>query len=907
MRHWFLSYNSQDLALMEALEAALARKDLGARIFFAPKSLRAGGYWLPALAAAIAESTAFVLLVGPNGLGPWQLIEYYEALDRRVKDPAYPVILLLTADRAAPGLPFLRQLHWIVTPALASEETVGRLLEAASGTRSGQRELWRHTAPYRGLAAMTESDSDFFFGRDQKIVEVISILAAAPDHLAILFGNSGVGKSSLAQAGVLASLARQQWPDHANDAVPWPKAFRESRHWCFLKLRPGAEPLKALIEPFLRTWRLEATDPLWGIRQAEWIGALSDGKLSLRDLIDATERRYAELRQPAPAAFFLYIDQGEELYVRADERQRRRFSALIGESIADPRLRAIMSLRSDFLGALQNDEALFNVHRKLDVPPLRAAELSEVVSRPAQILSARFETDHLANDIAQRAAADSTKDTGALPLLSYLLDDMWTKMVQRGDGTLLLPPGAIELGRVLVERADAFLADHPDSEDQVRRIFTLKLATVREDGVPTRRRALRSEFCANEWRLVGELADHPNRLLVTATPEDSETYTEVAHEAIFSCWDKLREWIAAEREFLAWRNGLEVGERTWQAAPKGVRNDALLAGHGLAQAARWLAQRPGDLSRAQRDFVNRSIKQRRLRQLRAVAAVLGVAAIAAVAVVGWQGRDYLQLRFDLWRHVLSANAERSVQPRQEFQECSLCPAMITLPPGEFMMGSPEDESGRDRNETPRHKVTLAAPFAVAKFAVTFAQWDACVAFGGCTTRPSDEGWGRGNRPVINVTWDDAQQYATWLSKIMGRSYRLLSEAEREYAARAGRTQAYPWGNDVGEGHANCDGCGSRWDRKQTAPVGSFAANAFGLSDMSGNVWEWGADCYVGDYATARSDGSAMTRDNCFTRVLRGGSWSYFPKYLRSASRGAANPSSRSSSIGFRVARTLLSP
>src|SRR4029077_3304731 len=155
----------------------------------------------------------------------------------------------------------------------------------------------------------------------------------------------------------------------------------------------------------------------------------------------------------------------------------------------------------------------------------------------------------LVDIITQRTADDSVKDVGALPLLSYTLDDMWTKMVQRGDGVLRLPAQTFELGGVLVNRADAFLAAHPKSADELRRILTLKLATLREGEEPTRRRALRSEFTDEQWRLVSELADHPYRLLVTATPEGGETCAEMAHEAIFRRWDKLRNWIAAEREF----------------------------------------------------------------------------------------------------------------------------------------------------------------------------------------------------------------------------------------------------------------------------------------------------------------------------------------------------------------------
>jgi hypothetical protein len=193
----------------------------------------------------------------------------------------------------------------------------------------------------------------------------------------------------------------------------------------------------------------------------------------------------------------------------------------------------LMSMRADFLGELQKDEPLYKVHRKIDVPPLREVELREVVSRPAELLSAQFETALLVDIITRRTAEDSVKDVGALPLLSYTLDDMWTQMVKRGDGVLRLPTQSFEIGGVLVDRADAFLAAHPKSADELRRVFTLKLATVREGEEPSRRRAPRSEFSDEEWRLVSELADHPNRLLVTSTTEGRDTYAEVAHEAIF--------------------------------------------------------------------------------------------------------------------------------------------------------------------------------------------------------------------------------------------------------------------------------------------------------------------------------------------------------------------------------------
>jgi formylglycine-generating enzyme required for sulfatase activity len=916
MRRWFLSYHSPDIALAQRLKAAIESKDKGAIVFFAPTNLRAGGRWAPALAEAISEATAFVLLATDKGIGRWQEVEYDAAFDKHVNTPDFPIVLMLLEGQAAPRLAFLKQLHWIVTPDPASEKDVACLIDAlASGSDAKPGQLWRYTSPYRGLSAMEEKDSDYFFGRERETVEVLNVLAAETARLPVLLGNSGVGKSSLAQAGVIAALRRQAWPERAGGGT-WPAAFKHSRGWCFLTLKPGAEPIKALVETFLRTWQYDATDPEWEERQKGWVDRLLDDRATLRGLLDATERRYEQLGQPKPAAFFLYIDQGEELYVRG-EHQRRRFSELLAQAVADPRLVALMSMRSDFLGALQNDESLFAVHRKIDVPPLREAELSRVIREPAGQLSARFESDELVNVITRRTLEDSAKDVGALPLLSYTLDDMWTEMVRCGDGVLRPPKAAFELGGVLADRANSFLASNPTAEDALRRLLTLKLATVREDGEPTRRRALRSEFTDEEWRLVSELADHPNRLLVTATPEGGETYAEVAHEAIFRRWDKLREWIAQEREFLAWKSELEAARRRWQSAPQASQDDALLMGLALAQAQDWLAKRPEDLPNAEREFIDKSLKrdarerkqrQRTQQRTRQMGALAGVLILGIGAGLAWSSRAYLKALAVTWAEVvwpkvLTAEAEHALKPGQNFAECADCPEMVVVPAGEFMMGSPKDEEGHRSFEEPQHKVSIKQRFAVSRFEVTFEEWDACVTLGGCAYSPSDQGWGRGTRPVINVNWDDAQQYVAWLSKRTGKSYRLLSEAEWEYAARAGSDKAYSWGDEIGS--ANCNGCGSQWDFKQTAPVGSFAANAFGLHDMHGNVWEWTQDCIHNNYSGAPEDGSAWTAGgDCAGRVVRGGSWFVDPQLLRSASRIRVTSDVRGNSLGFRVGRTL---
>jgi formylglycine-generating enzyme required for sulfatase activity len=262
--------------------------------------------------------------------------------------------------------------------------------------------------------------------------------------------------------------------------------------------------------------------------------------------------------------------------------------------------------------------------------------------------------------------------------------------------------------------------------------------------------------------------------------------------------------------------------------------------------------------------------------------------------------------------VVSCEAELSRAAPEEFKDCDECPQMVVVPPGSFAMGSAVSETGHEKDELPQHQVTIPRAFGVGKFEVTFTEWDACVADGGCEGyRPSDDGWGRGNRPVIHVSFNDVQSYLTWLSGKTGRQYRLLSESEWEYAARAGTTTPYFWGASASHDRANygsdmcCVGLAQGSDRwLNTSPVGSFPPNAFGLYDMLGNVWEWTDDCRNDRFDGAPSDGSAWTTGDCDVRVLRGGSWFSDPGFVRSAIRDWDSIGARNYDGGFRVARVL---
>jgi formylglycine-generating enzyme required for sulfatase activity len=252
--------------------------------------------------------------------------------------------------------------------------------------------------------------------------------------------------------------------------------------------------------------------------------------------------------------------------------------------------------------------------------------------------------------------------------------------------------------------------------------------------------------------------------------------------------------------------------------------------------------------------------------------------------------------------VLGAAAEQALKPGDSFRECAKdCPEMVVVPAGHFVMGSPDTERGHAAGESPQHQVVFAQPFAVGKYDVTFDDWDACVTYGDCLPT-SDLGWGHRRQPVIFVSWEDAQRYVAWLSKMTGKPYRLLSEAEWEYAARAGTTTAYSFADEPSSLREYAwynENSGSR-----AQPVGQKEPNAFGLYDMHGNVWQWVEDCWNTSYQGAPSDGSAWKTPNCIFRVARGGAFSSAAVQLRAASRFTGAPVYRVSIVGFRVGRTL---
>jgi formylglycine-generating enzyme required for sulfatase activity len=385
--------------------------------------------------------------------------------------------------------------------------------------------------------------------------------------------------------------------------------------------------------------------------------------------------------------------------------------------------------------------------------------------------------------------------------------------------------------------------------------------------------------------------------------------------------DALAEALQTDIGWIRQHTEYGESERRWSAGgrPRGL----LLHSPSLEVAEHWLGSRPRGAPEPTKEiqaFVAASRQgaraAQRLRRL-VMASMFTMLVAIILGLVGWINQQYIAdqwrwwivtrpyARVNVWPYIYSTAKEQALKPKDTFRECEAaqtkdyCPEMVVVPAGSFTMG------GRSSDDQPDHPVTIPKPFAVAKLELTFDEWDTCVAYGDCP-HISDFGWGRGNNPAINVTWSDAKRYVAWLSKITGKPYRLLSEAEYEFATRARKATTFPWGDTFEFNRARCAECGNIADGPSEA--GLFPANDFGLFDMVGNVWEWVEDCYHSTYSTAPSDGSAwIDSGSCNDRVIRGGSYLSPAGMVASFTRSYQPAKTSKQDLGFRVARTLLAP
>jgi len=812
-------------------------------------------------------------------------------------------------------------------------------------------------SPFRGLEAFDLEHERIMFGRGrltERAVESLQRNLVSNRGFLLLIGESGSGKSSLARAGVLPRLLRLTGEGGGRADV-----WRLSR----MSIAAGEDPFDRLAGI------LYQGEALPELQQSDFPtpSALGDamrrgGTVAVAPVVTALGRVAEAFRakesldRPAIARLALLLDQLEALFA-ASEPEQNRFAALIRGLVDTGLVAVVATLRSDYYVAYCRPDdlrALKASGTAIDVPMPGAEGISDIVRNPAKAAGLTYGVDQESGEALDDTLIHATSGRDALPLLQFTLEKLFealtARLSARGLGLgnaapedLVLEPadyralGGLEgaIGLVAEKAFRALDAKAQACLPQLVRALLRRAANGMISEPALKADIVKSDAMA---RLVDALL--AARILVAETPsgETSEARNATirfAHEAVIRGWPAVRDSVAADESFFRIREEITDAERRWRE--KGRQEDRLIApGQPLAEARALVQGFRAELPQSLIDYVEASrLRERALRsgerRLHAAVAAISLLAIAGAIYAGISQAVYLRAYWHVARDfvlskTLSAAQERGLSAGSEFQECSDCPTMVVIPPGTFKMGA----SGTDAaavaakeyadnlsehpyayaDELPVHDVTIAGPIAVGKFDVTFAEWDTCYLLGGCKLYPDDRGWGRGARPVIRITWEDAHEYIVWLSRRTGRPYRLLTEAEWEYSARANSSSPFFWGDQVEKGHADCDGCGSAWDNKTTAEVGSFRANEFRLYDMAGNVWQWVEDCYKPDYQNAPSDGSPVLIEGCQEHVLRGGSWYNHPINIRSAMRvpfpQPPNPIADAATdmIGFRIARSL---
>jgi formylglycine-generating enzyme required for sulfatase activity len=735
-------------------------------------------------------------------------------------------------------------------------------------------------------------DAQIFFGRARATNELRELLARQESRgsaFVLVMGASGSGKSSVVKAGLLPDLV-----------LPGMIGRVALCRWALLRPSDGgSDPLAALAAALLSSSALPE------------LGDLQYTALSLKNqlagnpeqlvfavrqgLARAAEK--ARLTAAAEARLTLIIDQMEELFTTADvsAEQRNAFVTALEALARSGLVWVIATMRSDFFDRLETIPILSRLSegeaRYLLTPPL-SAEIGQIVRQPAREAGLSFEVDSTSglglDEVVRQAASNNP---GSLPLLSFLLDQLWQlRDTKTGMLTFATYKALGGLEGALGKCAEELFATLPvDVQRQLPSVLR-RLTTVSRDGKATARAAKISDFPPNTpRRAFVEAFLNPRSRLLVAEGDVSGARLRVAHEALFSHWDRAREQIASDSRDLELQGRLEHSAERWQAAAKKDKQSLLLAaGQPLTEALVLLKNWGNDLPNEVAEFIAESRHFVRRRRMQLTAAIAGAFALLPI-IIGF-----------LWMALVWSGV-RDLEKEMEF---------VSLPGACFMMGSPDSETERYSNEE-QHQVCLKA-FDIGKYDITQDEWRKIMLH-----RRDPSRYKNGHNPVETVTWGEAGQLARLMSLFGKYRYKLPSEAEWEYAARGGTQTARYWG-DRAE-----DGCTYANMRDQSfyhmypdeggnvecndgaigvVSVGSFKPNPFGLYDALGNVFNWTEDCFAESYANAPRDGTAFISKDCEKRVIRGGAWYTVPRHMRSAYREAFGPETPGF-IGVRLVRT----
>jgi formylglycine-generating enzyme required for sulfatase activity len=936
----FLSHSSKDDAAAVTLEAWLTNN--GFTDIFVDHRMAGGDKWRDELRASAASCRVVVCLVSRSWLKSDECFGEFMAavyLGRRIIPLFLPPPPEIDEEAAAPqkldetaanrlvkvgsedqGI----KLDTCVTPDgvldIDSDQSVADRLRAGLRAAGALNKVGldpeafsidrrRIPTPFPGLASFGDDDAyaALFYGRSREIALVLDELrrmrATRDLRPFVILGASGAGKSSLLKAGVI------------------PRLRRERPAWLPLRaLRPGADPLLNFADALVRTLadfgKVEAPGVIRDRLFESWSSAERDekfeltdeGKKTLEEVLEVEGRKLRTAMGHANATILISVDQAEEI---------ARFDGKSGDALGDYLRIAQAARKSDWMLAFTIRTDSFpelQAHHRfqgLEVHPfdLRAMPTyyhDSVVEEPVRRYGHEIEQSLL------EALMKDIPDADALPLLAFTLQRLWQQFASSGNLTKqnyeklgglkgLMEDAAERALRGIKPDQDVPLFPREPSKQIVELgvyTFVPTLVQINEQGATIRRVAKWSSFTSEQQDLL-HMFDLW-RLVVLKGEADGNT-VEVAHEALFREWTRLKGWLEPERARLDALRLLQIDASNWKRNDRDAgylnhRGNRLTATNALTQVEgyrKYLATTELEYLAACKE-AEKFGKKRARRVWMLVGLLFGI--LVAGPAAYWQG-SWLKEKIYWLRHVHVANAGDL-----QFQDCTDCPEMIAVPAGTFMMGARPAEG--ERAEFPQHEVAITQSFAVGKTEVTFDQWEACVTYGDCRGDIGTNGWGRGQQPVINITWSDAKRYVNWLSRVTGQTYRLLTEAEWEYVARAGNQALYSFGNDD-EGmlkdfawfEGNAEG--------HTHPVKGKRANQFGLNDVYGNVSEWVEDCYAQDYRNAHPDGSAWTAQNCGRRVVRGGSFQDRARALRSSARDWSAFDKGEKYIGFRVARTLV--